>query len=207
MNQKLDIENWNRKEHFLFFKTFDEPYYGVTVDVDMTRAYARAKELGVSFYIYYLHKTLQVMNELDNFRYRIVGDEVEICDRVDMSATVLRDDHTFGFSHFIYHPDLREFCAGVTAEIARVKSLPGLFTVPPLQNVIHFSALPWIKYTHISQATKQAHGDTCPKVSVGKLTEVDGRKLMPYNLHVHHGLVDGYHLGQFFELFQGVLDE
>jgi hypothetical protein len=26
MKQQLDVDNWNRKEHFLFFKQFEEPF-------------------------------------------------------------------------------------------------------------------------------------------------------------------------------------
>ena len=71
MKQKLDVAAWNRREHFNFFKIFDIPYYGVTIQLDCTRAYQQAKTLGVSFYTYYLHKTLIAINQLDNFKYRI----------------------------------------------------------------------------------------------------------------------------------------
>jgi chloramphenicol O-acetyltransferase type A len=42
MKQQLDVENWNRKEHFLFFKQFEEPFFGATV-IDCTKAYALQK--------------------------------------------------------------------------------------------------------------------------------------------------------------------
>jgi chloramphenicol O-acetyltransferase type A len=207
MPQKLDIENWNRREHFKFFKTFDAPYYGVTVTLDCTRAYQQAKYLGVSFYSYYLHKTLVAINETENFRYRIEGNDVYICDQVDVSSTILRDDNTFGFSHILFHPDILEFHKNVAREIDRVKSTTGLITTGPLTDVIHFSALPWVNFTSISEATNSSAGDSCPKVAVGKLTDVDGKKRMPFAIHVHHALVDGYHLGQFLDKLQLLLNE
>lgn len=109
MKQKLDLETWNRKQHFDFFKTFDEPYYGVTATIDCTIAYAKAKELGISFYIYYLHKTLTVVNAIENLKYRIEDGEVFIYDRIDASATIFSNDLTFGFSHINYDPDLDVF--------------------------------------------------------------------------------------------------
>ena len=27
--KKLDLQNWNRKEHYEFFKNFDNPYFGI----------------------------------------------------------------------------------------------------------------------------------------------------------------------------------
>ncbi len=207
MRRKLDIETWNRREHFNFFKTFDQPYYGVTVQLDCTRAYAQCKTLGVSFYSYYLHKTLVAVNETENFKYRIEDDDVYICDRVDASSTILRDDHTFGFSHIKYHPDINEFHKLVSAEIERIKNTTGLFTTGPLIDVIHFSALPWVNFTSISEASNKNSGDSCPKIAVGKLTDVDGHKLMPFAVQVHHALIDGYHLGLFFDKLQNLLNQ
>ena len=90
MKQKLDLHTWNRKEHFLFFKQMEEPFFGVTVTIDCGLAYEKAKSSGISFFAYYLHKTLTAVNAIENFRYRIIGDEIYIFDRIDVSATILR---------------------------------------------------------------------------------------------------------------------
>ena len=42
----IDIATWNRKEHFEHFSAFDDPFFGVTVNVDCTRTYQEAKEIG-----------------------------------------------------------------------------------------------------------------------------------------------------------------
>jgi chloramphenicol O-acetyltransferase type A len=44
MKQLINLEEWNRKEHYLFFSKFEEPFYGVTVKIDCTIAYQNAKE-------------------------------------------------------------------------------------------------------------------------------------------------------------------
>jgi len=207
MKQKLDIAGWNRREHFNFFKTFDIPYYGVTIKLDCTRAYQQAKALGVSFYTYYLHKTLIAINQFDNFKYRIEAGDVYLYDRVDASATILRDDHTFGFSYIKYVPDLHEFHQVVLADIKRVKNTAGLFTTTaPMDSIIHFSALPWVDFSSMSQAFNFKSGDSCPQISIGKLVDVDGRKQMAYGIQVHHALVDGYHLGLFLDELQNLLN-
>jgi chloramphenicol O-acetyltransferase type A len=206
MKQKLDISNWNRKEHFNFFKNFDEPYYGVTVKLDCTRAYLRAKAAGVSFYSYYLHKSLVAINAIENMRYRIEEGEVYIYNSIDASATVLREDQTFGFSHIKYAENIDVFNELVINEIERVKQTSGLFTTGPIENIVHFSVLPWVDFSSISQATNFKSGDSCPKISVGKLVDVDGEKQMSFSIHVHHALVDGYHVGLFFEKLQELLN-
>ncbi|MCU6167761.1 hypothetical protein KWH76_23435, partial [Enterobacter roggenkampii] len=40
----IDIEKWNRKEHFNFFKTFDDPFFGMTANVDFTPVYNYSKD-------------------------------------------------------------------------------------------------------------------------------------------------------------------
>jgi chloramphenicol O-acetyltransferase type A len=45
MKQLINLEEWDRKEHYLFFSKFEEPFYGVTVKIDCTIAYQKAKEM------------------------------------------------------------------------------------------------------------------------------------------------------------------
>ena len=206
MKQKLNIETWNRKEHFLFFKQMEEPFFGVTITVDCTKAYEKAKELGVSFFTYYLHKTLVAVNSIEPFRYRILNDEVYIFDRIDVSSTILREDKTFGFSQIEYSEDLNEFAENTKSEIARIQATTGLLTREYSENLIHFSALPWINFTSFSHARSFSWPDSCPKISFGKMMDENGKKTMSMSIHVHHGLMDGYHVGEFVELFQKLMD-
>ena len=200
MKQKLDINSWNRKEHFEFFSSMEEPFYGVTSNIDCTQAYQKAKQLQVPFFTYYLHKTLMAVNAIENFRYRIIDKEVYCYDRIDASSTVMRADKTFGFSLIEFDFDLQIFAQNTETEIARIQNTSGLFTREFRDvNLIHFSALPWIDFTSLSHARGYSYPDSCPKVSFGKLTEVNGKKTMPIAVHVHHGLVDGYHVGLFLE--------
>lgn len=89
------------------------------------------------------------------------------------------------------------------------KILPGLFTRNfETDNIIHFSALPWLHFTSVSHARNYNFQDSCPKISVGKIiTHDDEKKIMPVSLHVHHALMDGYHAGLFFEKLHEMLDK
>lgn len=206
MKQKLNLETWNRKEHFLFFKQMEEPFFGVTITVDCTKAYEKAKELGVSFFTYYLHKTLTTVNQCEPFRYRIIDNEVYIFDRIDVSSTILREDKTFGFSQIEYSKDLNQFAENTKNEITRIQSTTGLFIREYSENLIHFSALPWINFTSFSHARSFTWPDSCPKISFGKMIDENGKKTMSMSIHVHHGLMDGFHVGEFVELFQNIMD-
>lgn len=207
MKQKLNLDNWNRKEHFLFFSQMEEPFFGITTRIDCTNAYTKAKELGVSFFTYYLHKTLVAVNTVENFRYRIIDKEVYVFDRIDASATILREDKTFGFSLMEYDENLNEFAEITRKEIDRIQNTTGLITRDFEINLIHFSAVPWIDFTSYSHARNFTFPDSCPKVSFGKMVDKNGNKTMAISVHVHHGLVDGYHVGEFLTVFQELMNE
>lgn len=206
MKQKLNLETWNRKEHFLFFKQMEEPFFGLSVNLDCTKAYLKSKELNVSFFTYYLHKTLVAVNAIEPFRYRIIDNEIYIFDRIDVSSTILREDKTFGFSQIIYDSNLEIFAKNTKEEIARIQTTTGLFTREFSENLIHFSALPWINFTSFSHARSFTWPDSCPKISFGKMMNENGKKTVAMSVHVHHGLMDGYHVGEFVEFIQKELN-
>jgi chloramphenicol O-acetyltransferase type A len=204
MKTLLDIETWSRKDHFHFFRKFDEPFFGATVNIDCTQAYDAVKTNDSSFFLYYLHKTLAAVNAVEPFRYRISGEAIHIYDRVDASPTISREDGSFAFSLVQFDPDLATFNKMAKEEIERVRITPGLFTRQfDEANIIHFSALPWIDFTSLSHARSFSLPDSCPKISFGKMTVSEtGKKTMPMSVHVHHGLMDGFHVGQFIDRLQ-----
>lgn len=209
MKSLLDLDNWNRKEHFLFFKQFEEPFFGLTVEIDCTKAYKTAKELGTSFFAYYLHKTMVAINAIESFRYRIIENEIYIYDNIDMSATIMREDNTFGFSLIKYSPDFDVFATNTLQEIERIQNTVGLFTREFIDvNVIHFSAVPWINFSSLSHARSYTFPDSCPKISFGKMMIAnDGTRTMSMSIHAHHGLIDGFHVGQFVDCFQELMNQ
>ena len=208
MKQKIDIDNWNRKEHYEFFKTFEEPFFGLTTTIDCTQAYINSKKNGVSFFVYYLHKTLLAINQSENFKFRIIDNEVYVFDVINASATIMRSDNTFGFSLIEFDENLESFSKKALMEIDRVRNSKGLFTREFNDtNLIHFSTIPWVDFTSLSHARSFSYADSCPKITFGKIVAFENKKTMAMSIHVHHALVDGFHIGQFVTLFQGLMNE
>jgi len=207
MRTLLDIESWNRKDQFLFFSQFEEPFFGVTVQIDCTEAYAFAKANGYSFFLYYLYQSLKAANQIEPFKYRIVEEKVYVYDAVHASPTINRPDGTFGFSYMDYHPDFASFVKAANVTMEEVRNSTGLIPAVSGENVIHYSSVPWINFTSLSHARSFSFKDSCPKISFGKMTEVNGRKQMPVSIHVHHALMDGFHVGQYIDRYQQLLSE
>ena len=204
MKHLIDLENWPRREHFTFFSAFEEPFFGLTANVNCTNAQAEAKRLGVSFFLYYLYHALEAANEVEAFRYRIEGGQVYLYDRVHASATLGRSDHTFAFSFIEQNDTLKGFVAAAEGEIAAVQASTGLRLSPATgrPDTVHCSALPWVRFTGLTHARSFSHPDSCPKISFGQVFPEGDTLQMPVSVNLHHGLGDGYHAGLFLAAFQ-----
>jgi chloramphenicol O-acetyltransferase type A len=204
MKHLVDLASWNRREHFEFFSRFEEPFFGLVANVDCTYALGEAKRRGVPFFLYYLHAALQAVNQVEALRYRIEEGQVYCYDRIHVSATIGRPDHTFAFSFIEQQADLGAFMRGAQAEIEAVQASTGLRLSPATArpDVIHFSALPWVRFTGLTHARSFTHPDSAPKISVGQTYQEGAATLMPVSVNVHHGLADGYHVGLFLAEFQ-----
>ncbi len=209
MKQMINLKNWKRKEHFELFRQYEEPFWGIVTEVDCTQAFARAKQLDVSFFVYYLYQSLRAVNAVENFRLRIEDDQVVLYDRVHASATLGREDETFAFSFIEYSDRLMTFNHRLSMEIDRVNNSSGIRLEGNniRKDVIHYSAIPWIHFTGLSHARNFKVNDSTPKISFGKLVEKEGKQMMPVSLHAHHALLDGTHAGKYFDLFQQYLNE
>lgn len=208
MKTEINIENWERREHFLFFKKFSEPFWGITTNVDCTKAYVKSKELGFSFYLYYLHNSLKSANEIEEFRLRIENEKLFCYDIIHAAPTVDRADGTFGFSILEYKTELACFIDSAKLEIDKVRKTKGLnIEIDNCENVIHYSTIPWIQFTSLSHARHFGFNDSIPKITFGKIFEENGNKKMPVSIHVNHALVDGLHVAKYLELFQNYLNE
>lgn len=203
----MNIENWNRKSQFYFFKQFEEPFFGVTVTIDCTVAYEIAKATDASFFLYYLHRSLKAANQLEPFGYRIDNNEVIVYDKVNASPTINRPDGTFGFSYMDYYEDFDQFALEAQKEIERVQQTTGLVPASSNENVIHYSSVPWINFTSLSHARRFSCGDSIPKISFGKMMAENGKRTMPLSIHVHHALMDGYDVAKYIDLFQQLMNE
>lgn len=205
--KKIDINTWKRAVHFHFFKNFDEPFHSLTFKVDATRAFQNAKSAKKSFFNFYVHSCLRAVNQLDGFKYRIKNGEVYLCEQVNVSATMPKGDGTFRFSYVEYHPDAKVFYQNMEAEKERIKHQEALFPDRNDDEVIHFSALPWIHFTALTHARDYSIRDSVPKISVGGLVEENDRMLLPVSVTIHHALADGYDIGLFKDAFQDFLNE
>jgi len=203
--EKIDLETWERRASFDFFKSFTEPYHGVCLRVDCTETYNYAKEHRLSVFLSLLHRSLVAAHEVENFKTRLVGGTVWRYELINGGSAVGRENGTIGLGHYQFRPQIDEFVREAAIEVDRVRQRDDIERYPEA-NLIRYSVLPWFDFTSISHARDFSHEDSAPRITFGKITEAGGRCTLPVSIHVHHALVDGLHVAQFVEKFQCCLD-
>jgi chloramphenicol O-acetyltransferase type A len=200
----IDKKSWDRKEHFDFYSNFDEPFFGLVAQVEVTKAYAFAKENNVSFFGLYLHAALVAANQIEALRYRLIEDKIVVFDTVHAAPTIGRKNGTFGFSFIPFHEDLATFQLLLKEEVEAVQQSTGLRLSENSErkDTVQFSSIPWANFTGLTHARHFKEMDSIPKISFGKMVEEGNAKKMSVAVFVNHAFADGFHVGRFLEKFQ-----
>ena len=202
MARKLDLESWKRRRHFENFKDYGDPFFNITAEVEVSELRRRVRERGISFFSASYFLVLKVVNEIEEFRFRIRDNEVVVHDRVHGACTVLNEDQTFSFCYFDFHPEFEDFdrhCARVLDMNRSESSLDPRFD---RDDVIHSSVVPWVRFTSFEHAKRLGSTDSVPKIVLGKFVEEGDRVVMPISVSAHHALMDGIHAGMFFKKYE-----
>ena len=203
MIKDLDIELWHRREVFQLFREYDNPFFNVCANIEVTALRNLSSSEGVPFTIACHFLSLKVANELEPFRYRLRGDRVVIHDRIHGASTLLLDNQSFKFYHFDFDEDFVRFRAGAEGALAYARATPdSMDNRPERDDLIYYSVLPWISFTAFSHARKANRQDAIPKVVFGKYFSEGEVVKMPLSVEVHHALMDGVHVGQYLEKLQ-----
>lgn len=199
----IDLATWARADLFRMFRAYERPHYATTVRLNVTLLMRRKSE-GVSPYRATLFAIGAGIDAVPELRTRFLGDEVRVYDRIDMSSTVPTKDGGFNFSYLPFDPDFSVFEQQTTRRL-KAAEVAGFNPNHQRDDVVYLSCLPWLDYTSLNNAIR--HRDECiPRVSWGKFVEDGGAWRMPMTLEVHHALVDGEHVGDFFTKVQDSID-
>jgi len=203
----LDLDAWARRAQFDFFRDFDLPFYNVCAEVDVTALRRWCTDNRRSFFAASWFALQQAANRVEAFRCRLRDDRVWVHDQIGLNTVVANDDgETFRFLRIPHAEDLGTFERGME-DAQATDAGPDLGARPEDDAVIHGTTLPWIRFTSLSHARRFDRGDSVPKIALGKRTNVGEQVLIPLSVEVHHALVDGVHVGRFYECFEGLVAE
>ena len=207
MSGLIDLKNWKRRDHYLWFRKYAQPFFSVTVDVDVTSAWNASRKRGApSFFLSSVFHMLKAANDVEAFRLRLRARGVWRHDRVAVGPTIMRTDETFGFVRLEPAASLAAFAAHGRAAIAEAAARKVL--APSKQvgdDIVFHSVLPWLRFTSFTNA-QPGGGDSIPRIVFGRCARHQRRMKMPVAVEVHHALVDGLDVARFFDRFNSHLN-
>src|ERR1700761_5441525 len=107
--QQINLETWERRAAFQFFKDFTEPYHGVCLRVDCTATYGYAKQHQLSVFLSLMHRSLIAAHQVENFKTRIIDGTVWRYEQINAGSAVGRANGTIGLGHYQFRPRIAEF--------------------------------------------------------------------------------------------------
>lgn len=152
---------------------------------------------------------MTAVNAITPFKYRIIDGKVYEMEKIHAGMTIMREDETFGFAYVDYDADFNKFHNALQAEILAVKNSSGLRLncEDGKLNLIRHTTIPWVSFTSLLHPTNHSNTESIPKVSFGKVFKSGDDLFLPVSVEANHGLMDGYHIAQYFQLFEKLLEE
>lgn len=207
MKHDIDIETWERKENYNFFRNFVNPTISITSEVACDGAKTRAKAAGQSFFLHYLYAILNAANEVKEFRFRHDRDgKVVSYDEVDVLTPIkINENGDFYSVRIPYHKDFNTFYKEAQRIIESIPAASNPYSAeeqsPDTEefDVILLSATPDLYFTSMTATQEFRHGSNYPLMNAGKAVTRGGELVMPIAMTVHHGFMDGHHFSLFFK--------
>lgn len=201
----IDLQTWSRREHFEVYKNFDHPHFGLCANVDISKFLPIVKERRVSFSVAVVYLIARTANNIPEFRYRIRADEVVEHEVVHPSTTILTGDDLFSFCSFQFDPLFPTFAKHAAEQIEYVKRNLTLKDGEGADDLLFMTSIPWVSFTGFMHPMHLNPPDSIPRFAWGKYFEEGSKLKMPLAVQGHHALMDGIHIGRFYEHIQDLL--
>ena len=194
----IDVEQWERKEHYRHYLQNVPCTYSLTVELDISAL------AGMKLYPAMLWLLTSTVNELEEFRTALALEGVGVFDSMHPSYTVLNPDTgRFCCAWTPFQQDRDAFMKACRRDIERFQKAETLMPCPDMpDNVFNVSMIPWVRFTAFNLNLQNGANYLLPIFTLGKYCDQNGRRILPLAIQVHHAVCDGRHIGIFVEKLQ-----
>jgi chloramphenicol O-acetyltransferase type A len=150
---------------------------------------------------------MKASNQVKEFKYRIVNGDVFEFESLDINFNLLAGNNCF-VSKRVSH-DLDE--GSFNKKVQSIKSNTpnkGELNIDPSEDMglVITSYLPWMDIQSINEPIFNKD-ESFIKIVYGRYEKVGDKFYLSMSVRAHHGLVDGVHIGQFFDLLEKSIKE
>lgn len=206
--KEIKFQHPHRQAHFNFFNQMTQPHFNICANIDLTHFLPFLKNNRLPFTPSIVYLIAKTANEIPEFRWRIQEEKVIEHSVVHPSFTVYTEvADVFSFCEVAFNQDYQTFIQQAIRQIKAMKQNPSFSDKNGRDDYLFLSAIPWVSFTGFQHAMQLNPTDSVPRIVWGKYFEEAGRIKMPLSVQVHHALVDGRHVGQFFQKIEEFVAE
>ncbi len=204
----IDLEKYERKEHFLHYLNEVPCSYSITANIDITGILNELKKRGYKFYPVILFAITKTANT--HIEFRMALDEkgrLGYYSFVNPTYTIFhKDDNTFSNIWTEYDGNFKRFYSNYKNDIQEYGNAKGFITKPRTEsNFINISSIPWVSFTGFHLNISKSEKYLLPIFTVGEFFEDRKRILLPLSIQVNHSVCDGFHTSSFINELQKML--
>lgn len=205
----IDQSTWPRREHFTYYRNTLPCANSVTTHLDVTRFRAMLQKNHIKFYPAFIWCVSHTLLSHPDFRLAVdQSGTLGTHDVLHPNYTVFHeDDHTFSDLWTAHDEDFPTFYRAFLADLKTYGNVHGMKPKGGQPwNFYCISCVPWLDFTGYATVVPGGQPHLFPVLTYGKFTEHDGKLTLPFSLSISHAAVDGWHISQFFQGMQDLLD-
>lgn len=195
MKQIIDVEKWDRYELFKHYDQITNPFVFVNTPIDVTNVYNYCKKNNKSMYATIGYLITKTVNEIDGFKYRKEGNNIVIHDVINGNFTENIDGTKIGFFTIDYTDNYEEFMDKFYSEREELFHPTKKKDIEAYDsNEVWMSCAPWFTMNSVLPPFNKEN--TIPQFIWDKFKNENGKVTTNLMIMVHHGFVDGFHIGK-----------
>jgi chloramphenicol O-acetyltransferase type A len=201
----IDINTWKRKNTFNRFSNYDNPLLSVSFPVRIDNILEYCTQNSCSFTATFSWVVLKAMNSIEEFKYRVKDGEIVLFDKIGFSMSVLNDE-LINFTEYIEYSEYQTFLFKYKLMKIRAENSWDLSYYHG-NDVVYFSNVPTIPFFSVQSPVINNESIFIPQIFFSKYYDLNGSKLTNVSLRVHHGFIDGSHIGKLVEKIESYSNE
>lgn len=209
--ENIDFNKWKRKDSFDFFSKYSNPTVQITTKISLKNFVEFVKLNRLSFNASFGFCCLKAVNLINEFHYTIIDNLLFKSKSISTSFTVLDKSNSIQYTNNIeYIDDIFIFNNIYAKEKETLLQDPNLYNIShkdkSKSNVVYMTCLPWITFESVINPIADSK-DCVPRICWGKYYFDKKDCFIDVSLQVHHGLMDGKQMCDFFIILQNIIEE
>ena len=189
-------------ESFYYYSQIEPASYSLTVEIDVTKSRKHLKSKYLKFFPTYLYIVSKVLNNHKEFRVGLKDNTLGYYKYIHPAFPQFhKDDKTTSLLWLNYCDDFNTFYNNYINDTKKFGNDHGILTskgIPP-KNTFIISCIPWFSFSDFSLHNHGIKDYYFPSFEASKFIESNNKIIIPLSITVHHATIDGYHIKEFLE--------